>query len=287
MAVGLTCGDICYLQISDSGGAQLSCEGIAVEIGRQNVVVAVGDGAYREVEGRFRGEEELGTEGVGVVLVCGFYLTFISAPISQVFVNVPREWEDVQLLEEAVLGHLVVRRWKRQRHAIPLSALDADTAMPAPPSLSARRDPASHLGEPPAVGRSSGKGAGLGGGEKHGGAETQLMMMQVMEAMLEKVQKPQSEDQAEGSLDGLRVVKALSRLRELKTRMHQNPKGVYKAFKEAWEEELGADGKPWTWQDVSHHIPFGKFGSLKRMHVLMGTVLNLLERGQTDLAMAQ
>jgi len=230
----------------------LSCEGIAVEIGRRNIVVAVGDCAYREVEGRFRGEEELGTEGAGVVLVCGFYLTFISAPHSQVFANAPREWEDVQLLEKAVLGHLVVRRWKRQRHAIPLSASDADT--PAPPPLSERREPAaagpagnsrrlvrmstidrrldqdteeddedgdlavhpnpqmasriadlkqryrepeqlgssnvggrggsssmdglmrgqSHLGELPAEGRSSGKGAGIGGGAEHGGAETQF-----------------------------------------------------------------------------------------------------------------
>ena len=145
----------------------------------------------------------------------------------------------------------------------------------------------SHLGEPPAEGRSSGRDAGLGGGAEHGEAETQLMMMQVMEAMLEKVQTPQGEDQGEGSLDGLRVVKALSRLRDLKTRMHQNPKGVYKAFKESWEEELGAEGKPWTWRDVSHHIPFGKFASIKRVHVLMGTVLSMLERGQTDLAMAQ
>ena len=113
------------------------------------------------------------------------------------------------------------------------------------------------------------------------------MMMQVMEAMLEKLQKPQGEDGAEGNLDGLRVVKALGRLRELKARMHQNPKSVYRAFKESWEEELGAEGKPWTWRDVSHHIPFGKFASIKRMHVLMGTVLSMLERGQNDLAMAQ
>jgi len=287
MAAGLTCGEVCYLQITDSSGAQLSCEGIAVEIGGGNVVVAVGDCAYREVEGRFREREELGTEGAGVVLVCGVYLTFISAPISQVFVNAPGEWEDVQLLEGAVLGHLVVRRWNRQMHAIPLTASDADPDMRARPSLSERRDPASHLGEPPAEGRSSGRSAGLGGGAEHGGAETQLMMMQVMEAMLERVQKPQSEDQAEGSLDGLRVVKALSRLRELKTRMHENPKEVYKAFKELWEEELGAAGKPWTWLDVSHHIPFGKFASIKRMHVLMGTVLSMLEHSRTDLAMAQ
>jgi len=326
-----------------------------VEIGRRNIVVAVGDCAYREVEGRFRGEEELGTEGAGVFPVCGSYFTFISAPISQVFVNAPREWEDVQLLQEAVLGHLVVRSWKRQRHAIPLAASDADTPMPAPPPLSERRDPGvggqggngrrpvrmstidrrldqdteedeedgdlvahpnpqmasriadlkqryreqeqmgnSNLGgrgsasrEPPAEGRASGRGTGLGGGVEHGGAETQLMMMQVMEAMLEKLQKPQGEDAAEGNLDGLRVVKALSRLRELKTRMHQNPKAVYRAFKESWEEELGAEGKPWTWRDVSHHIPFGKFASIKRVHVLMGTVLGMLERGQTDLAMAQ
>ena len=84
-----------------------------------------------------------------------------------------------------------------------------------------------------------------------------------------------------------KVIKALAALRYQKERMQKHPRKLVKEYVEHWENELGAEGRPWSWRDVSRTIGFHKFKSMLRMFVLLGEIERLLPAGEVDRAHAQ
>ena len=98
------------------------------------------------------------------------------------------------------------------------------------------------------------------------------MMLMMMERMMNCLE---SEGDGSGNLDGLRVNRALGRLRGFKKRMREEPVKVVDEFYDYWQTELGAEEKPWTWEDVADEIAWGKLLSLKRCFVMIGACLRL------------
>ena len=76
-------------------------------------------------------------------------------------------------------------------------------------------------------------------------------------------------DIAEG-IDGLRVMKAMSRARIVRKRQEANPLRTVAEYRDNWSERqdnryIGACGKPWSWRDVQKHIGMDKHRSMMRM----------------------
>ena len=74
-------------------------------------------------------------------------------------------------------------------------------------------------------------------------------------------------------LDGVRVLRTLSRMRALKAQLRRDPERICREYQQRWEEELGAEGKPWRWIDLNRSINFGKFKSIRRVHAMFCHVL--------------
>ena len=74
-------------------------------------------------------------------------------------------------------------------------------------------------------------------------------------------------------LDGVRVLRTLSRMRALKAQLRADPERVFREYKQRWEDDLGAAGKPWRWIDVNQKINFGKFNSMRRTHAMLCHIL--------------
>ena len=91
-----------------------------------------------------------------------------------------------------------------------------------------------------------------------------------------------TDDGAEGGehLDGLRSMRAVARLREIRHIQSANPTRVVDQYKDSWEEELEGHGKPWGWRDVAEHIQFGKFRSMHRAFLMLGAVERELAAGR-------
>ena len=74
-------------------------------------------------------------------------------------------------------------------------------------------------------------------------------------------------------LDGVRVLRTLSRMRALKAQLRADPDRVFREYKQRWEDDLGAAGKPWRWIDVNQKINFGKYNSMRRTHAMLCHIL--------------
>ena len=144
------------------------------------------------------------------------------------------------------------------------------------PSVSRRR-----LFGAGASGGSSGPG-GEAAGTGNAQTEVQLMMLSVLERLSERLS-----NEGAGELEGLKSLKALDKLRRLKEAMKRDPARILREFKEYWEEELNAAGKPWSRMDVCGRIDWQKFLSEKRAFQMQGEVLRCLKAKQYDLAAAQ
>ena len=109
--------------------------------------------------------------------------------------------------------------------------------------------------------------------------DVNLLLQLEMLKVLKKLQKTGGELGEEGAtdIDGLRVVKALSHMRTMKAKFVNNPTTICRDYSRAWEERLGAEGKPWTWDgDVLKAINFGKYRSMLRVFAMFGAVKALL-----------
>ncbi len=95
---------------------------------------------------------------------------------------------------------------------------------------------------------------------------------------LKKMAKKDSSLGGEG-LDGLRVMRTLSRMRALKKNLRSNPRRIIRQHDSEWAEDIGGEHKAWTWRDVSDHISWGKFRSMKRVYTMLGAVKRELEIG--------
>ena len=109
-------------------------------------------------------------------------------------------------------------------------------------------------------------------------------MLEVLKVL--KKSRSTDEPDSEG-LDGLRVLRSMGRMRSLKDQFRKNPKRVVRDYVKHWEEQLEAEGKPWTWRDVQQKIPFGKYRSMKRVFLMLGEILKSLLKGNSELAAAQ
>ena len=74
-------------------------------------------------------------------------------------------------------------------------------------------------------------------------------------------------------MDGLRVLRSLGRMRAWKLQMTEQPENIIDEYIARWEDDLGAQGKPWRWLDTNRHIKWGKCKSMKRCHEMMCHVL--------------
>ena len=104
--------------------------------------------------------------------------------------------------------------------------------------------------------------------------------------------KPKNTDDFKetGELDGLRVMKAMSRARAVHRNQEANPVKTCESYLAQWEHTLNAEGKPWNWTDVSRFIGMGKHRSMMRMFIGIGNVEKLLKEWkpkQARLASAQ
>ena len=90
------------------------------------------------------------------------------------------------------------------------------------------------------------------------------------------------------SVDGVRVMKAMSRLRSLRSRVDKKPMQVVKDYHRFWEEELNADGRPWSWDyDVRNRIQWKEHRSMLRVWVMFSSIMSLLDEGRSERAHAQ
>ena len=69
--------------------------------------------------------------------------------------------------------------------------------------------------------------------------------------------------------------------------VRNKPKKVMREYIAHWENELDANGKPWTWRDVSRVIGFQRYKSMLRVFIMMGEVERYLRAGEADKAHAQ
>ena len=54
--------------------------------------------------------------------------------------------------------------------------------------------------------------------------------------------------------DGVRVLRTLGRMRALKQQLTEQPEQIIAQYIQRWEDDLGAQGKPWRWLDTNRHI---------------------------------
>ena len=115
-----------------------------------------------------------------------------------------------------------------------------------------------HTGRLPTAPRSNAQAAG------HGAVagDNNLQTAGLLELL--KTMKKDRVDEADGEtgLDGLRVSKTLGRMRGLKEQFKSQPRKVVKDYVKYWEEQLEAEGKPWTWKDAEQQMSFGKYRSM-------------------------
>jgi len=128
---------------------------------------------------------------------------------------------------------------------------------------------------------------GLGGGQP-GGLEDMMRMMIMMNAQaLMKGQHQDGDGVDFTGIDGLRAMKAMTRFRTVKNTIRRQPKANVSRYRQEWEDELDAAGKPWSWRDVGKVIGFGKFRSMLRVFVMLGEIERLMQLKEYQQAHSQ
>ena len=116
----------------------------------------------------------------------------------------------------------------------------------------------------------------------------QMQRMKMMEEMSVVTRDGAGEGADSGELDGMRVIRTLSRMRTLKSQIKDNPRKIIDDYETDWQQEIGGAHKLWTWRDIAvEKIAWGKYRSMLRMYVMMGEVKALMEGGEYLQAEAQ
>ncbi len=116
----------------------------------------------------------------------------------------------------------------------------------------------------------------------------QMQMMKMMKEMSVDMRDGAGEGADSGELDGMRVMRTLSRMRTLKSQIKDNPRKIIDDYETDWQQEIGGAHKLWTWRDIAvEKIAWGKYRSMLRMYVMMGEVKALMEGGEYLQAEAQ
>ncbi len=117
--------------------------------------------------------------------------------------------------------------------------------------------------------------------------QMQLEMMRLMKEMREHRPGVDGDAPDGNELDGLRVVRNLSRMRVMKEQVQNNPKKTVREFREVWVERLGASGRAFKWQDRNEKIKWGKYASVKRFDWMLSHIMESMDRGDFEFAHAQ
>ena len=113
-------------------------------------------------------------------------------------------------------------------------------------------------------------------------------MMKMTKEMSVVMRDGAGEGADSGDLDGMRVMRTLSRMRTLKSQIKDNPRKIIDDYETDWQQEIGGAHKLWTWRDIAvEKIAWGKYRSMLRMYVMMGEVKALMEGGEYLQAEAQ
>ena len=73
----------------------------------------------------------------------------------------------------------------------------------------------------------------------------------------------------------------------LKEQFKSQPRKVVRDYVKYWEEQLEAEGKPWTWRDVEQQINSCRYRSVQRDFLMQGEILKHLLKGKSNIAAAQ
>jgi hypothetical protein len=130
--------------------------------------------------------------------------------------------------------------------------------------------------------------AGAGEAAGQGPDISALIQLQMLKEMKRMQKKDDGGDYSGGGgIDGLRILKTLGNLRNMKTAFKKHPAKISQEYTDEWEERLGARGRPWSWRDVAKHINWAKYRSMWRVYVMLGEIKSYLETNQAALAEAQ
>ena len=114
-----------------------------------------------------------------------------------------------------------------------------------------------------------------------GGVDLQTrILFQMLQAL---TKRNDSEGLIEGGdLEGLKIMKAMSKMRALKQQAHLHPDKTSDDYVERWESDLNAEGKACGWTDVATRIPsFREMRSMHRIFVMFGSVEVCLRQSQS------
>ncbi len=119
--------------------------------------------------------------------------------------------------------------------------------------------------------------------------EVQLEMLKILKNLQSSGFGGIGADDAPGpqELDGLRVMRNLSRMRALRTAIEANPRRTCDEYRALWIRELGAEGKPFRWIDRNRAIRWKKFSSIRRCDWMICSILEELDAGNAELARAR
>ena len=107
-------------------------------------------------------------------------------------------------------------------------------------------------------------------------------MMPMQELLMEMRSKKQDGEDLfdDGSLDGLLSIEA----RAVRNAQRRHPKKVPAEYRDLWEQELNAQGRPWGWTDVGNAMGFRRYKLLYRAFLIIGQVEESMNQGKADAA---
>ena len=82
-------------------------------------------------------------------------------------------------------------------------------------------------------------------------------------------------------MEGLKVMKAMTKMRALRDWAFSHPDQVVDEFYDKWEEDLNAQDKAWNWNDAARVIPsFREMKSMHRMWAMLGGIESQLRKSK-------
>ena len=120
-----------------------------------------------------------------------------------------------------------------------------------------------------------------------------MVMLLMARKLLGEKGSGSNDFEEDGDLNGMKVMKAMSRSRAQRDHMALFPRRHVQEYRDSWERELfgGLHGKPWVWDDVVREIGMAeRHRSMHRMFIAFGEIERLCQGksfGQAQLQAVQ
>eukprot|EP00930_Biecheleria_cincta_P027913 TRINITY_DN19508_c0_g1_i1.p1 TRINITY_DN19508_c0_g1~~TRINITY_DN19508_c0_g1_i1.p1 ORF type:complete len:487 (-),score=85.53 TRINITY_DN19508_c0_g1_i1:183-1643(-) len=175
--------------------------------------------------------------------------------------------------------------------------MDAAEVNQNPPPVAPRRPVGDN--QPGNGERGSGQSIGRGAGQASNmidpasmmntdpSAGVQMMMLMLMQKMVDRHRQAGSRRYAFGHRIRCRCWQDAEQNESAECEVENRSEAIVTAFEDAWEEHLGARGRPWRWRDVAEYVDWKRYLSLKRCFVMMGEAGKLNRSGHLMQASAQ